>query len=362
MGDKLYKSSLHETVSTTATDLWNDSSSVEELRYAIENGAVGATTNPVIVGNILKKEMHLWKDYIHELIKKFPDAGEVEITWKLNEAMAIKGAEVLLPIYNKSKGKEGRIFIQTNAQYYRNADIMIQQAIYFNTLAPNMQVKIPVTGPGLKAIEESTYHGISINATVSFTVSQSLAVGEAVERGLNRRQEEGKSISEMSPVCTMMVGRLDDWLKVVADRENIITDPGYLEWAGVAAFKKAYTLFKERKYRTRMLVAAFRNHMQWSEFIGGDIILTIPYKWQKRYNGSDVKVILRMDNPVDQEIIDELSKKFIDFRRAYDVEGLRPEEFEHYGASVRTLRQFIGGYIDLLGVIRNFMLPDPDKQ
>ncbi|HEB11318.1 MAG TPA: hypothetical protein ENI06_08930 [Spirochaetales bacterium] len=44
------------------------------------------------------------------------------------------------------------------------------------------------------------------------------------------------------------------------------------------------------------------------------------------------------------------------------VEGLRPEEFEHYGASVRTLRQFIGGYIDLLGVIRNFMLPDQDKQ
>ena len=44
------------------------------------------------------------------------------------------------------------------------------------------------------------------------------------------------------------------------------------------------------------------------------------------------------------------------------VEELRPEEFEHYGASVGTLRQFIGGYIDLLGVIRNFMLPDPGKQ
>ena len=50
-----YKSPLHETVETTATDVWNDSCSVEELKYSIENGAVGATTNPVIVGNVLKK-------------------------------------------------------------------------------------------------------------------------------------------------------------------------------------------------------------------------------------------------------------------------------------------------------------------
>lgn len=51
-----YKSKLHQTVSQFPTDYWNDSCSMEELGYAIENGAVGATTNPNIVVNVLKKE------------------------------------------------------------------------------------------------------------------------------------------------------------------------------------------------------------------------------------------------------------------------------------------------------------------
>lgn len=54
-----------------------------------------------------------------------------------------------------------------------------------------------------------------------------------------------------------MVGRLDDWLKVTAEKENITLDPGYLEWAGVAVFKKTYEIFMERGYRIRLLSAWF---------------------------------------------------------------------------------------------------------
>jgi len=60
-----------------------------------------------------------------------------------------------------------------------------------------------------------------------------------VERGLKRREKEGKDISTMGPVCTIMVGRLDDWMKTVADKQNISADPGVFEWAGVAVMKKA---------------------------------------------------------------------------------------------------------------------------
>ncbi len=54
-----YKGPLHWMSETTQTDFWNDSCSFKELEYAIAHGAVGATTNPVIVGNVLKSEMHL---------------------------------------------------------------------------------------------------------------------------------------------------------------------------------------------------------------------------------------------------------------------------------------------------------------
>jgi transaldolase len=154
-----------------------------------------------------------------------------------------------------------------------------------------------------------------------------------------------------------MVGRLDDWLKVVADKENIIANPEIFDWAGVAVMKKAYRIYCERGYRLRLLSAAFRNHLHWSEFIGGNVVISPPCLWQKRYNASDVTVENRMDKPVDPRIIAELEKKFVDFRRAYDEQGMKPEEFDGFGATVRTLRQFILATTDLIAIIRDMMLP-----
>jgi transaldolase len=164
----------------------------------------------------------------------------------------------------------------------------------------------------------------------------------------------------MGPVCTIMVGRLDDWLKVLVEKESIAIDPGYLEWAGVAVFKKAYQIFRERGYRIRLLSAAFRNHMHWSELIGGDIVISPPYSWQVRFNASDIEVRPRIDNPVDRRMVEELSKKFSDFRRAYTEGGLSVEEFDSFAPSRRTLRQFIAACAELDALVRDFMIPNPD--
>jgi transaldolase len=96
------------------TDYWNDSCSEEELTYAISHGAVGATSNPTIVHNVLKKEMHLWEDRIRALINDNPTWSESEATWKLIEEMSVHGASFLKPFYEQYKGKRGRLSIQTN--------------------------------------------------------------------------------------------------------------------------------------------------------------------------------------------------------------------------------------------------------
>ena len=355
-----YKSPLHQTAMTTATDYWNDSCSVEELTYAIENGAVGATSNPTIVLNVLKKEMVLWKDRLHQIIKENPTWSEDQVTWKLIEDMAVKGTELLRPVFERENGLKGRLSIQTNPQFYRNTDAIVQQARHFSTLAPNIQVKIPATKAGIPAIEQATALGININATVCFCVPQAIAVAEAVERGLNRRQAEGKDVAGMTPVCTIMIGRLDDWMHVLEKRDNIALTPGYADWAGIACIKKAYGIFKQRGYRARLLAAAYRHHLHWSELIGGDIVLTIPYEWQRLFNASDIEVKERFQNPVPAHILDTLCDKFDDFRRAYDADGLTVDEFDTFGPTVRTLRTFISSYHDLVAVVRDFMLPNPD--
>jgi transaldolase len=157
-----------------------------------------------------------------------------------------------------------------------------------------------------------------------------------------------------------MVGRLDDWLKVVAEKQNISIDPGYLEWAGVAVMKKAYRLFRERGYRIRLLSAAFRNHMHWSEFIGGDVVISPPYAWQVRFNASDIPVRSRIDVPVREEIESELTRRFADFRRASTEHGLSIAEFDSFAPTRRTLRQFISACHDLDGVVRDVLIPNPD--
>lgn len=357
MDENGFRGPLHEMTATTDTDLWNDSCSASELTYAIENGAVGATANPSIVGDVLNNEMELWEPSIRKLIAECPTATEDEIAWKLTEEMSIKGARLLLPIFERGNGKQGRLSIQTNPKFYRNADLIVDQAVYFDGLAPNMIVKIPATEAGITAIEEVSFRGISINATVSFSVAQAVAVAEAVGRGIERRIEAGEDVSKMGPVCTIMVGRLDDWLKGVADSENIVTDPAHLDWAGVAVMKKAYGLFKERDYIPRLLSAATRNHLHWSEFIGADMVVTLTHKWQKRFNASDIEVVSRIDDPVDPEIIDGLSEKFADFRQAYEEDGMAHGDFDAFGPTRKTLSGFLGGTQDLVRVIRGFMLP-----
>jgi transaldolase len=74
-----------------------------------------------------------------------------------------------------------------------------------------------------------------------------------------------------------------------------------------------------------------------------------------------VEVRPRIDDPVDRAIVDELLGRFPDFRRAYEPDGLRVDEFDAFGPSVRTLRAFVGSYHDLLHAVSDALLPDPDK-
>lgn len=354
-----YKSPLHQMTQTTPTCLWNDSASIDELTRSIADGAVGATCNPVIALAAIKAELAQWKQRIRALVDELPAATESQIGWRVVEELSTQAAKLLEPAFGAHRGRNGRLSIQTDPHLFRDSAALVEQAVHFDRLARNMIVKIPATRAGIVAIEEVTYRGISINATVSFTLPQCIAVAEAVERGLQRREREGKDVASMGPVCTIMVGRLDDWMKVIAEKDTMTLDPGTLEWAGVAVFKKAYRLFRERGYRVRLLSAAFRNHLQWSELVGGDVVISPPYAWQVRLNKSGLTAEPRIDQPVAPRILEQL-QRFTDFRRAYDEDGMAIAEFDAFAPTRRTLRQFLAACAELDALIRDVMVPNPD--
>jgi transaldolase len=90
------------------------------------------------------------------------------------------------------------------------------------------------------------------------------------------------------------------------------------------------------------------------------MVISPPWPWQVRFNASDIEVRSRIDEPVRPEIVEELSRKFADFRRANTEGGLTVEEFDSIAPTRRTLRQFIAACHDLDGVVRDILIPNPD--
>ena len=338
-------------------DWWNDSGVPDELGEAVALGAVGGTSNPVIVSQAVKSQPALCNPIMDRLIAENPHDTEDDIAWKLIHTLAVDAASRLKPVYERTRGAKGFLSAQVNPKFYRNQDLMVSQATQLAALAPNIAIKAPATETGIAAIEEMTARGIRVNATVSFTVPQAIAVAGALERGLKRAHAAGRDAGAIKPYITVMIGRVDDHLKRVAEKQRITVSPAALDWAGIAVFKNAHRIFKERGYPGTLLAAAYRHEGHWSQIIGREVLQTVPYTWWTKFNVATHEPALTLDQPVDEAIVAELRSKFADFVRAHDENGMAPSEFATYGATVHTLSQFLGGYGDLIASVRDRMLP-----
>ena len=235
---------------------------------------------------------------------------------------------------------------------------MIKMAEQVHACGPNMQVKIPTTKAGIKAMEEATYKGISVMSTICFSVDQAIACAEAIERGMKRREKEGLSNDGLNPVCAVLLGMQDDWLKQYSEAKGIVVHPDALSWGGVAICKKVYKIFKERGYKTRVLTAYYRHQLHWSEFIGGDIIMTIPTKWQKRFEKCDVEIKDYMSIPVAEEKMEQLMK-LPPFVKAYTEGSLTLDDFNAFPPVTLTVHYFSEEYDKAVKKVRDIMLPKP---
>jgi transaldolase len=153
-----------------------------------------------------------------------------------------------------------------------------------------------------------------------------------------------------------MVGRIDDHLKRIRESEGIDIDPKTIDWASIAIFKNAYSIFKKKNYKSKLLAAAFRCDLHWKEIVGGDIVISMPYEWWNKFNNSDIEVKNRIDKPVNENFISALSGSFDDFNKAYNEDGLKIDEFESFGACVHTMKTFLEGYDEFIALIRSRMI------
>jgi transaldolase len=150
---------------------------------------------------------------------------------------------------------------------------MLEMAVRFSSWAPNISVKLPATAAGMAVLEECAARGICVTSTVSFTVAQVAAAAEAYQRGRLRAERAG--LPPAPCFAVIMIGRVDDYLREVITDGRLEVSEADIKLAGLAITKRAYELFRERKYQAQLLIAALRGVHHMEGLCGGQLVMSI---------------------------------------------------------------------------------------
>lgn len=310
---------------------WVDTGVIEEVVGARSDAAAGVTMNPLLLARGLAAEQSGTRDVV-AAGGALPPAGDAR-TVEITRRVAADVAGRLASVYDASGGEHGYVCAQVNPSLADDAPAMTAQAREFDSWAPNVIVKLPVTKAGLEALEACVAEGISIVATVSFSLPQALAIGEAHARGTTAARAAGRKPGRCFAV--IMLGRLDDQLKRVATG----VDEETIDRAAIAVAKRARSLFAERGYEATILPSGMRHSGHVTELAGGDFVFSISPSMAAELAGGDFSQRPRVDEPVDEAVIERL-RAIPDFVRAYEPDGMREDEFAGFGAAEFTLSQF----------------------
>jgi transaldolase len=317
------------------TTWWHDSADPGELEDALSRGAVGVTTNPVLVPQALKANADLWEDEIARALREANDAGE-----KAEQLMRIPvthAAGRMRPIYDGTSGESGYVCAQVDPSLAGDREGMYAMGRRFAEWAPNIAVKLPATAAGLDVLERLTALGITVTATVSFTVAQVTAVAERYQSVIDRRGQGGRA---GRCFAVLMIGRIDDYLREVWSDSRAGIPEVEIQQAGLATARRACAIFREKGFRAKLLVAAFRQTHQIAGMCGGDAVLSIHPKYQKALREAPLPRERRFDREIDPEVMRRLSCQD-EFRRSFADEAIPTRNFISYGLTQRTLAQFV---------------------
>ncbi|HWJ69815.1 MAG TPA: transaldolase family protein [Sphingobium sp.] len=333
-------------------------------------GFRGVTTNPPLVLQAIKLAPDVWADRVREIAKANPDADVETVYWTLYLDLVRKGAEMILPVYKASGGKYGMLSGQVDPRFVRDGARMLKEGLTIAAQGENVMVKIPGSKEGYEVIEELTARGISTNNTTSFTVAQYMRCMAAVTAGLQRARAAGIDLSRWRSVITHMsarLGELSDW-RTEAKARGIELTLSEIRDGEEAVLKRAYHWGKDNNHPSKMLQCSMRvekddrtgktvsRHIQ--DFAGSDMVYTCPPGYiaglmavQDELEPFDPKAI---DRAPRQESIDKLMK-LPSFRAAYEFEGMRPDEFAHFGAFKATETEFAAATRQTVDFVRKTM-------
>jgi transaldolase len=204
-------------------------------------------------------------------------------------------------------------------------------------------------------LEELTSLGISTNNTTSFTVAQYMRCMSAVTAGLFRAKAAGIDLSKWRSVITHMsarLGELSDW-RIEAKARGIELSLSEIRDGEEAVLTRAYLYGKSVGHPSKMLQCSMRvekddrtgktvsRHIQ--DFAGSDMVYTCPPGYIAQLMANDEALGVFDPKAIDREPNKASVAKLLklpSFRQAYEFDGMRPDQFAHFGSFKATEGEF----------------------
>jgi len=231
-----------QTLHDLGQSLWLDNITRDLLdrgtlrSYIGELSVTGLTSNPTIFDHAIRKG-----DAYDDAIHRKTDEGKAGEPLFLELALEdlTRAADLFRPIHDATAGVDGWVSLEVSPLLVDDAGGTIREVARLHGRAgrANIFIKIPGTGSGLKAIEESIFAGVPVNVTLLFSREQYVAAAEAYMRGIERRIAGGLD-PKVSSVASLFVSRWDVAVKdkVAGELRNRL---------GIAVARRTYKAYRD---------------------------------------------------------------------------------------------------------------------
>lgn len=335
---------LGKVHSESKTRYWVNNPSMQECETAIANDAFACTTNPAYCAKLFQSDPAYMQSKIQEIISLKKDGPS--LAEQVYHRTAKDLMDRFLPVYEASNGTKGFVTVQEDPRHEEDHNFILEASLRSKELGPNYMAKIPVTEHGIEVIKEMVKHNVPICATEVFAISQAVEVYRVYEEAVSQ-------YNNRPPLyITHITGIMDQYFRDVVSKERVSISSEALALAGTAVGLKQYKLFKERGFKATILGGGARGLEHFTNFVGGDLHITINWSTALELNETYKEVTNGIDQEVPSSIIDELITKLPNFKRAWYEEGMGVDEFADYGPVMLFRTQFMNGWSRLVDAIQ----------
>ena len=232
-----------QSLIATGTKLWLDSVEPQLVTKNRALGATGATSNPIIVSDIVKGGHY--DEQIVELVDKGLD--DDAIAWELDNRLVKQAQDVFLPAWEKTHGNDGYVSFEVDplledvvkpVPHGQAVQRYVELGKKWAAGHRNRMIKVPATAAGLAALEDMAAAGITLNVTLIFSERQYKLARDAVWRGAQRRKT---GPGDLKSVYSIFVSRVD----VYTEKHVPELSPAAQGLVGIVNVKRLWRLNQE---------------------------------------------------------------------------------------------------------------------